>query len=400
MKKPSFITRAVLIVSVVSLLTDIASEMLYPVMPLYLQTIGYGVVAIGLIEGFSELIAGINKVFFARLSDATGKRKLFITIGYGISAFAKPAIGFMDSIVGIFGAKFADRLGKGVRTAPRDAILVAESTPENRGKVFGFHRSLDTLGAIIGPILGVIMLIAYPGNYKLVFIVSIVPGILALIATRFLPKEDPIATTEDKKPVARQTIRGLVAFWKGSSRDYKKLLLGFFLFALINGSNMFLLLRLNELRFSAVTILLAYLVFNVVSASLSYYFGRLADKNGFRTVILVGLLAFALSYTVLGFGTVSVVVAFITFAIYGIFGATEESMMKAWLSLYIPKDYKATGLGLFLMANSFGFLVASVLTAFMWSSWGSAITLSLIGCISVAIIIYFYLIRLTPPKEQ
>lgn len=406
MSKKTFITKTIIIVSVVSLLTDVASEMLYPVMPLYLQSIGYGILAIGLIEGLSEVIAGINKVFFARLSDISGRRKLFITIGYSVSAIAKPAIGLTNSIVAIFGAKFLDRLGKGVRTAPRDALLVSESIPENRGKVFGFHRSLDTLGAIIGPIFGLILLLIYPGNYKLVFLVSIAPGLLAVGATFLLPKEEKQEKSENSNAVLEKnektenkqtkiipTVKGLIDFWKGSSHSYKKLLIGFTLFSLINSSNMFLLIRSSELGFSDVMILVTYLVFNLVSAPLSYLLGAYADKKGFKKTYIIGLLAFAVVYAVLGYGINSNILLILLFAIYGIFGATEDGIAKAWLSLHVPGEYKATGIGLFLMCSSFGFLLSSAVTALLWQKFGSSIILSLIAVETLLVIYYFSKIK-------
>ncbi|MBP6884124.1 MAG: MFS transporter [Candidatus Pacebacteria bacterium] len=416
MKKGKFITKTIIIVSVVSLLTDVASEMLYPVMPLYLQSIGYGILAIGLIEGFSEVIAGINKVFFARLSDISGRRKLFITIGYSVSAIAKPAIGLTNSIWTIFSAKFLDRLGKGVRTAPRDALLVSESLPENRGKVFGFHRSLDTLGAIIGPLFGLLILILYPGKYKLVFLVSIVPGLLAVGATFLLPKDKPKAKTEsqDSSPLETDntkigntktnngktmpTVKGLLAFWKGSSASYKKLLIGFTLFSLVNSSNMFLLIRSSELGFSDVMILVTYLVFNIVSAPLSYLLGAYADKKGFKKTYILGLLAFAIVYAILGYGLNSNVLLILIFALYGVFGAVEDGIAKAWLSLHVPSEYKATGLGLFMMCSSFGFLFASAITALLWQKFGSSIVLSMISVATLLVIYYFFTIR--EPNKQ
>lgn len=397
MKK--FITRTIIIVSVVSLLTDIASEMLYPVMPLYLRSIGYGVLAIGLIEGIAELVAGINKVFFARLSDASGKRKIFIIIGYSISAITKPAIGLTQSVYAILTAKLFDRFGKGIRTAPRDALLVQESTPENRGKVFGFHRSIDTLGAVIGPIIGLCLLFAYPGHYRLVFLVSFFPGVLAILATLYLPKEKKAENSEDnKKPVARQTIKGLFAFWGQSSPEYKKLFLGFTLFSLVNSSNMFLLLRASQLGFTDMVVLAVYLVFNIVYALTSYPLGRASDKIGFQPIYILGLLAFVITYAALGFGPHSLPVLVGLFALYGVFAATEDGIAKAWLSLHIPKEYKATGLGLFMMASSFGFLVASTMTALMWDRLGSPLVLSAIALVAVLLCVYFAIIKV-PTKQ-
>jgi MFS family permease len=188
-KKFPFLTRNIALLSVVSFFTDVASEMLYPIMPIYLSAIGYGALTVGVIEGFAEAIAGLNKVFFGAISDKLGKRNLFVRIGYGISAFSKPLIGLSSSAAFIFFIRFLDRIGKGIRTAPRDAILTAESKEQYRGRVFGFHRSMDTFGAMLGPIAALIFLYFYPTNYSHLFIYALIPGVLAFAATLYLSKE-------------------------------------------------------------------------------------------------------------------------------------------------------------------------------------------------------------------
>src|SRR6478672_11960905 len=166
------ITKTVWVLSVVSLLTDTASEMLYPIMPLYLKTIGFSIVLIGVLEGVAEATAGLSKGYFGKLSDNTGKRVPFIQIGYALSAISKPIIGFFIYPLWIFFARTIDRLGKGIRTGARDAMLSDEATPATKGKVFGFHRSMDTLGAVAGPALALLYLSFYPGQYKTLFLVA------------------------------------------------------------------------------------------------------------------------------------------------------------------------------------------------------------------------------------
>ena len=155
-------TRAVWIVSIVSLLTDISSEMLYPVMPVYLKSIGFSVLLIGLLEGLAEAIAGLSKGYFGKLSDVTGKRVPFVRLGYLMSSVSKPMLAMFVYPLWIFFARTIDRFGKGLRTSARDAILSEESTPENKGKIFGFHRGMDTLGAVLGPVAALIYLDFYP----------------------------------------------------------------------------------------------------------------------------------------------------------------------------------------------------------------------------------------------
>lgn len=370
----------------VSFLTDIASEMLYPVMPLYLKEIGYGVLTIGVIEGAAEAVAGLNKVFFGHLSDHSGKRNIFIRIGYGISAFSKPLIGLSKSPVFIFFIRFVDRVGKGIRTSPRDAILTAESKPEVRGKVFGFHRSMDTFGAMLGPMFALIFLYYFPFEYAKLFIYALIPGIAAFIFTLFLAKEKTGVVVSSKP---KHSINEFKTFWKKSPPAYKQLLKGFLFLAILNSSNAFLLYRARELGFSDVYTIGSYIFYNLVYAVVSFPLGVLSDKIGFKPVYIGGLLVFSLVYSFFGFGISSPLVLFLLFGLYGIFTAVDEGMSKAWLSLHIPKEYKATGLGLHFTLNSLAFLVASILTAVLWSLTGAKFLFSVIALGNLFVIAYF-----------
>ncbi|WP_295674413.1 MFS transporter, partial [uncultured Mucilaginibacter sp.] len=166
------ITRNVLILSMVSLFTDVASEMLYPVMPVYLRAIGFSVILIGILEGVAEATAGLSKGYFGNLSDATGKRSPFIRIGYALSAISKPMMALFKYPLWVFFSRTTDRLGKGIRTGARDALLSDETTSRYKGRVFGFHRSMDTLGAVFGPLIALLYLAAHPGSYKALFFIA------------------------------------------------------------------------------------------------------------------------------------------------------------------------------------------------------------------------------------
>ena len=182
------ITRTIFILSLISLFADVASEMIYPVIPLYLKEIGFSVVWIGLLEGVANFTAGISKGYFGKLSDEKGLRLPFVKIGYILSTVSKPIIALFTAKLWIFFARTVDRLGKGVRTAARDALLSQQTTKENKGKVFGFHRSMDTLGAAIGPIIALIFLILYPGEYRTLFFIAFIPGVISILLI-FLLKE-------------------------------------------------------------------------------------------------------------------------------------------------------------------------------------------------------------------
>jgi MFS family permease len=389
MKRFPFLTRNIIILCLVSFFTDIASEMLYPVMPLYLSAIGYGAFTIGIIEGIAEAIAGLNKVFFGSISDKLGKRNLFVKIGYGISAFSKPLIGLSASAPFIFFIRFLDRVGKGIRTSPRDAILTAESKPEFRGRVFGFHRSLDTAGAMLGPIITLAFLWFFPMEYSKVFLYALVPGVLAFAATMYLSKEKNIVVPQKK----RHTVEEFKKFWKKSSLMYRKLIVGFLMLAILNSSNAFLLLRAKELGFPDAYVIGSYIFYNLIFMLVSYPLGAISDKIGFKPVFIGGVLAFSLVYAVLGSGFTSPILLFALFGLYGIFSAADEGVGKAWLTLHIVPEYKATGLGLHLTLNSLGFLLASVLTGLVWQLTGAKVIFSVISILGLFVIGYFMLLK-------
>ena len=190
------ITRTVWILSWVSLLTDIASEMLYPVLPVYLQSIGFSIVLIGILEGLAEATAGLSKGYFGQLSDARGKRTPFVRWGYFLSALSKPMMAVFAWPWWVFSARTLDRLGKGIRTGARDALLSAEATPSTKGTIFGFHRAIDTVGAATGPLIALCFLYFYPDNYKILFYLAFIPGLLSILTTLLL-KEDKTRSNQN-----------------------------------------------------------------------------------------------------------------------------------------------------------------------------------------------------------
>ena len=184
-----YITKTVWILSLVSLFTDAASEMLYPIMPIYLQSIGFSIVLIGILEGVAEATAGLSKGYFGRLSDVNGKRVPFVQLGYALSAISKPMMAIFVFPLWIFFARTIDRFGKGIRTGARDALLSDEATVETKGRIFGFHRGMDTLGAVIGPSLALVYLYFYPESYKTLFFIAFIPGLLAVISSFYLKEK-------------------------------------------------------------------------------------------------------------------------------------------------------------------------------------------------------------------
>ena len=215
--KLKYITPTVWTLSLVSMFTDTASEMLYPIMPIYLKSIGFSIVLIGVLEGVAEATAGLSKGYFGKLSDSTGKRVPFVQLGYAFSAISKPMMALFVYPLWIFFARTVDRFGKGIRTGARDAMLSDEATPETKGKIFGFHRSMDTLGAVLGPSFALLYLYYHPQNYKTLFYIAFIPGCLSILSTFFLKDKTSIK-------VKRATpFFSFIHYWKDSPILYRKI---------------------------------------------------------------------------------------------------------------------------------------------------------------------------------
>jgi MFS family permease len=391
------ITRTVLILSMVSLLADIASEMLYPVIPVYLKEIGFSVLGIGILEGVVNFTAGISKGYFGKRSDERGLRLPFVKLGYLLSAVSKPLIATFTYPAWIFFVRSMDRLGKGVRTAARDALLSQEATPSTKARVFGFHRSMDTVGAAIGPVLALAFLFFYPGNYKTLFYLAFIPGILS-VGLIFLLKEkkQPVST------MGRGNFFSFFGYWKIASPEFKKVVPGLLLFALFNSSDIFLLLitketigaqtiRIGNVVFNADTLTIgAYIFYNLVYAAASYPMGVLADRLGYKKIILTGFALFAVVYGGFAFQP-SIAVIFILFSVYGIYAAATEGVIKAWVANLARKENTATAIGFYTSCESICTLFASIIAGALWTGLGSTSTFLVTAIITILVFIYFLL---------
>jgi MFS family permease len=364
--KPKIISRTVLLLSIVSLFADVAGEMLYPVMPLYLKSIGMGAVFIGILEGLAEAISGLSKTYFGKLSDVSGRRMPFVWIGYVLASLAKPAIGLFVNPFWILFARSSDRLGKGIRTAARDAILSEEATPETKGAVFGFHRSFDTLGAFIGPIVALIFLHYHPGEYRRLFLYCLIPAFFVIFSLWLVKEKKSIG----KKQKGNLFVSSLL-YWKEASGEYKSLISIFLLFTLVNSSDMFLLLKIKENGVSDVGAIGFYIFYNFIYAISSYRIGQLSDSWGKKKVFLVGLICYAITYMGMGLNH-NITIYFILFFIYGIFAASTEGVSKAWISSLCKKEDLATAIGFQATTQSLMTLAASLLAGFLWAVIGSS----------------------------
>ncbi|HEX4958081.1 MAG TPA: MFS transporter [Lacibacter sp.] len=377
------ITKTVWLISFVSLFTDMAGEMLYPVMPVYLKTVGYSVLFIGVLEGFAEAIAGLGKSYFGRWSDASGKRLPFVQLGYLLSAISKPMLAISAQWWWIFSSRFIDRAGKGIRTAPRDAMLNAEAKDGNKATVFGFHRMMDTIGAVLGPLTALGFLHFFPGKYQVLFLLAFVPGILAIAAT-FLLKESANDTAKKVIPPFHQTF----SYWKQAPHAYKKLITALIVFALINSSDVFLLLKIKEAGMSDTAVIAVYIFYNLVFAAAAYPLGKLADRLGMKTIFITGLFLYVITYAGFAFAS-SISLFLLLFVCYGLYAAATEGVAKAWISTLVPSNENASAIGFYTGLQSIAALIASAVAGVIWV-YGAPVYVFLLASL-VALIVAIWL---------
>jgi len=390
MNKQKIITRTILLVSFVSFFNDIASEMLYPIMPVYLGSIGFSVLLIGVLEGFAEATAGLSKGYFGNLSDKTGKRLPFVQLGYMLSALSKPMMAVFTFPLWIFFARTTDRLGKGIRTSARDAMLSDETTAEHKGKVFGFHRAFDTLGASIGPFLALIFLYFYPQQYKLLFFIAFAPGLCSIILSFFI-KEKKKETTKSVSKL-KLSFFNYLTYWGKSSKVYKLLVIGLLAFTLFNSSDAFLLLALKANGMSDTKMIGVYIFYNLVYALFALPIGILADKIGLRKTMIFGFSIFALVYLGMGFAVVWWQFAIIFF-LYGLYAASTEGVSKALISNISAKEETATAIGFYTSFASIFALLSSSIGGLLFF-YSPKLMFVFSGTGALLVVVYFVLLKM------
>lgn len=340
--------------------------MVYPLLPLYLTTtLGASPSILGFIEGIAESLASLLKVFSGNISDRLQKRKALAILGYSSSTLGKLLLYLSTSWLWVLAGRVVDRFGKGVRTAPRDA-LIADSTPQEvRGRAYGLHRTLDTAGASVGVILAFYFLTTYRGDFSAVFLWALVPAAIA-VGILFLARERRAIA-----PTPAATSLAMNFRWSALDRRLQAFLVIVLLFALGNSSNQFLLLRAQNVGFDASTVILLYLVYNLVYASFSYPAGRLSDRVGRKKLLVAGYLIYGLVY--LGFAAAGEAsILWMLFGVYGLYMALTEGVEKALVSDIAPQHLRATLIGLHATFVGIGLLPASLLAGFLWDTLGAA----------------------------
>lgn len=364
----------------VSLLTDVSSEMLYPIVPLYLTgVLGAPMAVVGLVEGLAEGTASLLKAVSGRISDRVGRRLPFVVGGYGLSALAKPLLALASSWPLVLAARLIDRTGKGIRGPARDAIIAATTHPAARGRAFGIHRALDTVGGIAGPTLGAALL-ALGTGYRALFLIAFLPAAMSVALTLGVREPEPAA----QRPAGRLRLTDV-------HPQLRRFLAVVALFSLGNSSNAFLLLRARELGWSEPGVLGLYVLYNCVYAAAALPLGALSDRVGRRGVILFGFAAFAVAYAGLAAATAPLA-APLLLAVYGLYAATTGGAMRALVADAAGTAGAATAQGLFQTISGVGVLLASLLTGWLWQLGGAGLALGTSAAIAAAACLAFALV--------
>ncbi|GAB4238796.1 MAG: MFS transporter [Deltaproteobacteria bacterium] len=379
--------RNVVALGFVSLLTDLSSEMIYPLLPVFLTaTLAAGPAALGLIEGVAETTASLLKLFSGAWSDRTGRKKPLVLAGYGLSTLARPLVGFATGWGHVLAVRFSDRIGKGVRTSPRDALVAAYVPPDRRGKAFGLQRSMDHLGAVLGPVAA-FLLLAGGVSLRSVFFLSVVPGLAAVAVLALLVRDAPAGSAP---PHAGGVLRR-----DGLPPAFRRYLLLVGLFTLGNASDAFLILRAVDAGVPAKYVPLLWGAFHVVKSSLSVPAGALSDRIPRKRVVAAGWVVYAACYG--AFAAVRGEIATIAvFLLYGLYAAACEGAERAMVADFVPADRRGTAFGWFHLVTGICALPASVLFGLLWNAWGAAAAFGVSAGLALAAAMLLLFLRPEP----
>ncbi len=352
---------------VVSFLTDFSAEMIYFLIPAFLETLGAGALALAAVEGVAESTAAALKLVSGLWTDRVRRRKPLVAWGYGLSSFARPLIGLVGSWWGVLAVRFTDRVGKGLRTSARDA-LITDTTPEGRrGTAFGFHRAMDHAGNVVGPLLAAGLLAWWHFHLRSIFLLAAVPAALVMAAL--------LLGVREKAPVRRPRVRregawkSLKASWKGMDSNFRRLLGALFLFTLGNSTDLFLLKRLGDAGLGLALVGLGWSALHVVKMGAAYYFGRLSDRVSKKALVLAGWVVYALVY--LGFGLASSPAALTAiFLAYGVYYGLTEAVQSAWVADLAPAGLRGSAFGYFNGVIGLAGLPASLIFGALWERFG------------------------------
>ncbi len=376
-----------------SFLTDVSREMIYPLLPLYLRSVlGASTAFVGLVEGIAESTSSVLNLVSGWLSDKIKKRKTLLLWGYSLSAVTRPLIAVATIGWHILLVRFVEKVGKGIRVPPRDALIAESCTPENRGKGFGLHRSMDNVGSILGPLLAFSLLIYLNNDYRALFWIASIPAFLAIGILTFVVSEKARDLSQTETPSVNRRFN-----LKQFNRNFKLFLIATTVFEMANSSNAFLLLRVKDLGLSLELIPIIYLFSNIFKTISSMPGGILSDKFGRRNVLAIGWIFYGISYFGFAFIT-SVTQAWVIFGIYGLFYGMTEGVKKALVADLVPKEARGSAYGIHTFLVNFPQLPASLLLGILWQKYNAAVAFS-VGA-SFAIVGGFLLLIFIPAKTR
>jgi MFS family permease len=387
---PAWLTRNILTLGLVSLFTDVSTEMGYSIIPVFLKDVlKTSPVFIGLIEAIAESTASTLKAFSGYISDRLKKRKTLIFIGYTFSAVVKPLLAISTAWWHVLMIRFADRFGKGVRSAPRDALIAESTKPEYFGRSYGFHKTLDNLGAVLGPALAFLVLSLSNQNYRLVFGLAVIPALVAVLLIIFGVKD-----------IIAESTRAFRFSFRELNPKFKLVLLILIIFTLGNSSDAFLILRARDIGIAGRFIPLLWLVFNISNFLSSYPAGVISDRIGRQKSIFIGFMIFCLTYAGLAFSPHPLTV-WLLFIFYGLYYGFSAGNLKAFVADLNPPEIRGTAFGIYYTAVGVTLLPANLLMGFLWQKFGFrnalfvGASLSLISGIMLITMVRTEKIRLT-----
>lgn len=384
--------RSVWLLGWVSLATDAASEAIYPLLPFFLtQIIGAGAISLGIIEGAAEAVNSVLKVLSGRLADRAPSKRPLVLAGYALSSAIRPLIAIAQAWPQVFIIRFLDRVGKGIRGAPRDALLAAMATPATRGRVYGFHRGMDHAGAVVGPLLASIFLFTYPGGYRTLFALTIVPGAIAVLLILFVRESVGPAVQKETRAVSLR-----LEAREALPPALRRFLAVLALFTLGNSTDAYLLLRLTDAAGGPALIPLAWSGLHVVKSVSSFVAGGWSDRAGRTLVIAIGWSIYAVVY--FGFAcTDSFGGLLLWFLLYGLYFGMTEGVEKALVADLAPPSRRGMAFGIYTTVQGIGSLAASVLFGLLWSQLGAPVAFS-VGAV-LALAATAVLLTLPRPRE-
>jgi len=396
--------RNVFAISLVSLLNDASSEIIYPLLPLFLSlTLGASPGIVGLIEGAAESVSSLLKLFTGYFSDRRGKRKIFVVLGYSLASFARPLLAFATSWYQVLAIRLTDRVGKGIRSAPRDAMIADTVALEERGLAFGFHRAMDHTGAVVGPLIGYLLVMLFAadrnsptaGDFTKIFLLASIPALAAVLVVTFFVREP------DKPKTPRDQNAGTPLSFsvRGFDGNFKRFLVIIALFTLSNSSDAFLLLRAQSAGVSIATIPLLWATLHVSKVMSSLIGGDLSDRLGRRRLIVSGWILYAAVYIGFAFVTNAISV-WVLFLVYGIYFGLAEGAEKALVADLVRPEQRGTAYGLYNLAFGITVLPASLLMGALWTWWGPAPAFLVSGALGAIAALLMLILVKAPARPQ